>query len=61
MDSIYEYVKNARDEYFSRTIEVVSGYEFSQYETLRTIKLYHNSKFTSGNKDSLKRENTPRP
>jgi two-component sensor histidine kinase len=26
MDSIYEFVKNARDEYYSRTIEVVPGY-----------------------------------
>jgi hypothetical protein len=34
----------------------VPGYEFSQYETPRTIELYHNIKFKSGNKDSLKRE-----
>jgi len=39
--AIYEFVKHARDEYYSRTIEVVSGYEFSQYETLRTVELYH--------------------
>jgi hypothetical protein len=32
-------------------IEVVPGYEFSQYETLRTIELYHGSKFKSGSKD----------
>jgi hypothetical protein len=37
MNSIYEFVKQARDDYFSRYIEVVPGYEFSQYETLRTI------------------------
>jgi hypothetical protein len=37
-------------------IEVVPGYEFSQYETLRTIELYHGSKFKTGSKDSLKRE-----
>ena len=56
MDSIYEFVKNARDEYYSRTIEVVPGYEFSQHETLRTIELYSNSKFLTSNKDSLGRE-----
>jgi hypothetical protein len=29
---------------------------FSQPETLRTIELYHNSRVTTGNKDTLKRE-----
>jgi hypothetical protein len=56
MSTIYEFVKEQRDNYRSQTIEIADGYEFSQYETLRTIELYHNSKFTSGNKDSLGRE-----
>ena len=56
METIYEFVRNARDEYTSKTVEVVPGYEFSQHETLRTIELYANSKFTTGPKDSLKRE-----
>src|SRR5580704_8383328 len=56
MNSIYEFVKQARDDYYSKVIEVVPGYKFSQYETLRTIELYHGSKFKSGSKDSLKRE-----
>jgi hypothetical protein len=56
MNSIYEFVKQARDDYYSKEIEVVPGYEFSQYKTLRTIELYHNSRFESGKKDSLKRE-----
>lgn len=47
MDSIYEFVKSGRDDYYGRTIEVVPGYEFSQHETLRTIELYHNSRFTT--------------
>jgi hypothetical protein len=55
-ETIYEFVKNARDEYYNRTIEVVPSYEFSQHETLRTIELYHSSRFTTGNKDTLKRE-----
>ena len=50
MSSIYEFVKSQRDSYRSDTIEITDGYEFSQYETLRTIELYHNSKFLSGNK-----------
>jgi hypothetical protein len=56
MKSIFEFVKETRDNYRSDTIEITPGYEFSQYETLRTIELYHNSRFLSTNKDSLKRE-----
>jgi hypothetical protein len=36
--------------------QIADGYEYSQYQTLRTIELYRNSKFETGNKDSLKRE-----
>ncbi len=56
MSSIYEFVKQQRDSYRSDTIQITEGYEFSQYETLRTIELYHNSRFLSGNKDSVGRE-----
>lgn len=45
MNSIYELVQKARDDFYSRTLKVVPGYEFSRYETLRTIDLYHNSHF----------------
>lgn len=56
MQSIYDFVKQQRDNYRTQTIEITPGYEFNQYETLRTIELYHNSRFTTGNKDSLGRE-----
>jgi hypothetical protein len=56
MDSIYEFVKSARDEYCSGTIEVIPGYEFSRHVTLCTIELYYNSKFISGSKDGLRRK-----
>jgi hypothetical protein len=39
MSSIYEFVKQQRDNYRSQTIEIAEGYEFSQYQTLRTIEL----------------------
>ena len=48
MDTIYDFVKTQRTNYRTQTIEVAEGYEFSQYQTLRTIELYHNSKFTTG-------------
>jgi len=56
MGSIYDFVKTQRDNYRSQTIEIAEGYEYSQYQTLRTIELYHNSKFETGKFDSLKRE-----
>jgi hypothetical protein len=54
--SIYGFVKTQRDDYRGQTVEITPGYEFSQYETLRTIELYYNSKFTTGSTDSLGRE-----
>ena len=56
MKSIYKFVAAQRDSYRSDTIEITEGYEFSQYETLRTIELYDNDRFLTGNKDSLDRE-----
>ena len=56
MSTIYHFVKERLTLYRSQVIEIVEGYDYSQYQTLRTIELYHNSKFTSGDKDSLGRE-----
>jgi hypothetical protein len=56
METIYDYIKTQRTWYRSQVIEIADGYEYSQYQTLRTIELYHNSKFETGNRDSLKRE-----
>jgi hypothetical protein len=54
--SIYKYVAAQRDSYRSDTIEITEGYEFSQYETLRTFELCDNDRFLTGPKDSLDRE-----
>lgn len=56
MKSIYEFVAKQRDDYRSETVQITEGYEFSQFETLRTIELYDNDKFLSGNLDELERE-----
>jgi hypothetical protein len=40
--SIYEFVKQQRDDYRTETVEVAEACEFNQYETLNTIELYHN-------------------
>ena len=54
MQTIFNFVKEQRTRYRAYTIEIADGYEYSQYQTLRTIELYHNSKFLTGNLDSLK-------
>jgi hypothetical protein len=56
VSSIHEFVREQRDSYRSQSVEITLGYEYNQYETLRTIELYHNSRFTTGPKDSLLRE-----
>lgn len=56
MKSIYHFVAAQRTSYRSDTIQITEGYEFSQYETLRTVELYDNDRFISGNKDTLGRE-----
>ena len=56
METIFDFVKEQRTQYRAYTIEIANGYDYSQYQTLRTIELYHNSKFLTGSQDSLKRE-----
>jgi hypothetical protein len=50
---ICDFVAKQRDDYRSETVEITDGYEFSQYQTLRTIELYDNDRFETGNTDSL--------
>jgi hypothetical protein len=54
--TIYEFVKEQREKYRTDTIEITQGYDYNQYQTLRTVELYHNSRFETGNKDALGRE-----
>jgi hypothetical protein len=56
VNSIYDVVRRQRDDCRSKTITVIEGYDFSQYETTQTIELYHNGKFLSGNTLSRTRE-----
>lgn len=56
MKDLYGYIKQIEEEYISRPITIVDGYDFLQYETLRKCELYSNSKFVSGDKDSLGRK-----
>ena len=54
--TIYDFISEARNRYRSDHIEVAEGYDFNQYETLNLIELYSNSRFSTGQKDSLGRD-----
>jgi len=41
-------IREERDDFVLNEIEVVPGYNFSQYNTVKKIHLYHNSHFESG-------------
>lgn len=51
ISDIKEYVEN----YKGNTIEVVEGLSYSQYQTLRKIEFYYNSKYINGDKDKAGR------
>jgi hypothetical protein len=54
MHTIFDFVKEQRTNYRSHTIQIADGYDYSQYETLPTIELYHNSKFATGQPEARK-------
>ena len=52
---IFSYVDDLENSYLN-SINIVDGLPFDQKDTLRTIDFYTNSKYISGNRDSLGRE-----
>jgi len=46
--SIFEAVRRERKDFLNSQIEIVPGYLFSQYETVKRSHLYYNSRFESG-------------
>jgi len=54
--NIFSFVREQRQSYKTDKVTIVDGLDFNQHDTLKTIELYYNSKFESGNKDSLGRE-----
>jgi len=51
-DNIFSQILSEIDEFLNTSIEIVPGYSFNQYETLKRIYLYYNSKFETGEYDS---------
>jgi len=55
-DSIGSYVRKAQNDYVHGTTIISKHVPFTQYETLQKIDAYLNSRFTTGQFDSLGRE-----
>jgi len=51
--NIQAFIRKQRDDYQSKSIKIVDGLEFSQYNTLKLIELYANNTFETGNTDEL--------
>lgn len=51
MSSVLGRIRNEKDDYRSKYIKLAANYNFNQYQTLRRIELYYNSKFESGEFD----------
>lgn len=48
LDNIYAQIRQENKDYYDNFISVVPGYSFNQYQTLKRIHLYHNSKYENG-------------
>lgn len=55
MRTIFDEYKDLKQDYESTSIQIVSGLTFSQYQTIRMVEFYTNSKYLSGPTDSLGR------
>lgn len=52
---IFSFVRSHRDSYRTDFITIVDGYEYSQYDTIKLVELYSNSKYLNGQEDGLGR------
>lgn len=46
--SVYDQIKHEMDTFLNSNTEIIPGFEFNQYDTVRKITLYDNSLFESG-------------
>jgi hypothetical protein len=54
--NIFSFVRQQRDDYKQKEVNIVDGLAYNQYQVIRRAELYYNSQFETGNKDSLGRE-----
>ena len=48
LDNIFAQIRQENKDFYDSYIQIVTGYSFNQYQTLKRIHLYHNSKFENG-------------
>jgi hypothetical protein len=48
VDSIFSQIRQELKDFYEQSISVVPGYSFNQYDTLKRIHLYLNSKYENG-------------
>lgn len=46
--SIFNTIRREWTDYMNNSVEIVDGYSFNQYDTIKRIHQYHNSKFENG-------------
>lgn len=47
-DNIFDAIRSERNDFLYNYVEIVPGYLFSQYELVKRVHLYYNSRFESG-------------
>lgn len=55
-DTIFSTIRQEKTDFFTNYVPIVPGYSFNQYETLKRIHLYLNSKFENGDDTYYNRE-----
>lgn len=53
MIDIFKTIRDERSDFLNNEIEVVPGYNFSQYATIKKIHLYYNSQYEKGNYENV--------
>ena len=56
MNRIIDATNGIISSYYNDTVSIVDGLNYSQFDTIKQIEYYVNSKYLSGNKDALGRE-----
>lgn len=51
--NIFELVRTLRDDFLKNYVEIVPGYRFNQYETIKKIHKYYNSQFDGDNYETI--------
>lgn len=53
MDNIFKQIRDERQDFLNNEIEVVPGYNFSQYNTIKKVHLYYNGHYEKGDYEEV--------